>query len=180
MSSENEARGIHLRNGSVVLQSHQLPLARDTLLLRKSEDWILEIAIPAGQGQTFLNTWQRMIHEPTQDTLFQPNYPGATLPTYDSIDTSKKLRESYAFTGAQYQNAVNYGQSSTEGYFGPDILLVGDSEFGARRVVRVRQIYNIEMAISSRAIETIGVRFYCRGDFHIDAFIHINDGTNGD
>ncbi len=166
----NDPDLIYLRDGRLVLQSIDLPLYSQAIDFDRSDKWEFRIEVISGSCQLLLHTWQRMIHEPT---YFHDggNYESATVPYEVATYAGDDL---YAATGGNDYSQGNYQTSHT---FGANVVLLGNSEFGARRIVYLSCISQMEMSIDSLLLDRVLVRFRCPADLPLESVLHINDGT---
>ncbi len=169
----NRCQTIYLSDARLMLQRDEIALLSSEITFELMRDWTFQVAIPLDCSQQLLQTWQRMIHEPTYS---QPG-PG------DQRTQSQSSSYVLAHPLQQDQYASLTGKNEAQGYqtdhlAGASVGFVGNNERGERRVVYLEGIRELEIAIDTFQLHQAIVRFRCLAAGGLDAILYINDGSD--
>lgn len=174
---DNDA--IQLSDSKLVIQTLEIPMTCNEIVITTKIRSCVTTSVPLGNIQSLLQTWMRMIHEPTYQ------YPSAMGKSYPESTLRQK---NYNMVTKNYPSATAsiYGQQNAEqlsGYqppsvAGANVAMYGTNQLGDRRIVYLEGIRELSVAIDSFKLDQAKLCFELTSDAPLEAMITVIDGNS--
>ncbi len=159
---------IFLSDGRLILQSTEIAVVSKAVEIQRTDQWNFLFAVGSGDSQQLLHIWQRMIHEPTFFD-YQQRDPATAAADYP-VATYGESYAAPAPAGLSYPS-YQYGSGG-----GVQVALIGNSEFGHRRIVNLSNILKLNICVETLRRDRVLIQLCCHGDCPIDSVLRVNDG----